>query len=241
MPIGIKYSEILQLLSVWSFISLGLFISGHSTKHNWQNSYALWTDAVEKHPESSTANALMGVVYMDLGMDQDAIKYLEKAVRLVPYDYQSRNNLGIVYGRSGEPEKAMKEFSMAIQLRPDDDAVKINLSVFYQRQKEYKRAEEVLKYLLSKNPQNANLRFRLGLIYKDAGHYEEAVSEFQRSVELAPDIINGYEELGNIYASKFKDLEKARYYYSRGIEAVPKAKSRIEDLKRMIQDLETNR
>jgi Tfp pilus assembly protein PilF len=232
-----------KLLSVTVFLFLLAGYSFMTIRQNriWQNSYTLWTDAVEKHPESSTANALMGVVYMDLGMDQDAIKHLEKAVRLVPYDYQSRNNLGIVYGRSGEPEKAMKEFSTAIQLRPDDDAIKINLSVFYQRQKEYKRAEEVLKYLLSKNPQNANLHFRLGLIYKDAGRYEEAVSEFQRSVELASDIINGYEELGNIYASKFKDLEKARYYYSRGIEAVPKAKPRMEDLKRMIQDLETKR
>ena len=43
-------------------------------------------------------------------MDQEAIKHLEKAVELLPYDYQSRNNLGIVYGRSGQPEKALKEF-----------------------------------------------------------------------------------------------------------------------------------
>jgi tetratricopeptide (TPR) repeat protein len=204
----------------------------------WENSYTLWADAVEKHPESSTANALMGVVYMELAMDQDAIKHLEKAVRLVPYDYQSRNNLGIVYGRSDEPEKAMKEFSAAMKLRPDDDTIKINLSVFYQRQKEYKKAEEVLQYLLSKNPQNAILHFRLGLIYRDAGRYEEAVSEFLRSVELAPHIISGYEELGNIYSSKVKDLEKAKYYYNKGIETVPKAKSRVEDLRWMIQDLE---
>ena len=78
-------------------------------------------------------------------------------------------------------------------MRPDDDTIKINLSVFYQRQKEYKKAEEVLKYLLTKNPQNANLHFRLGLVYKDAGHYEAAVSEFLKSIELAPHIINPYD------------------------------------------------
>jgi Flp pilus assembly protein TadD len=240
-----KFSEgFFKLLSV----ALLLFVlAGHSymtIRQNtlWENSYTLWTDAVEKNPESSTANALMGVVYMDqLGDDQQAVKYLEKAIQLFPNDYQSRNNLGIVYGRLNEPEKALKEFATAIAMKPDDDTIKINLSVFYQRQKEYQNAEELLKYLISKNPQNANLYYRLGLVYKDAGQYEAAVSEMQKSMELAPRIINPYEELGNIYASRFKDLEKAKYYYARGIEAVPKARARVEDLRWMIQDLECGR
>ena len=57
-------------------------------------------------------------------------------------------------------------------------------------------------------------------------------------MELAPHIINPYEELGNIYASRLKDLDKAKYYYAKGIETVPKARSRVEDLRWMIQDLE---
>jgi tetratricopeptide (TPR) repeat protein len=140
-----------------------------------------------------------------------------------------------------QPEKALKELMMAIQLKPDDDKIKINLSVFYQREKDYKKAEEVLKYLVSKNPKNANLYFRLGLVYKDAGEYEAAVSELLKSMELAPHIINPYEELGNIYSSKLKDVEKARYYYTQGVKAVPKAKSKIEDLRWMVHDLECHR
>jgi tetratricopeptide (TPR) repeat protein len=239
-----KFSKgFFKLISVVLFLFLLAGYSFMTIRQNtiWENSYTLWTDAVEKHPESNTANALIGVVYMELAMDQDAIRHLEKAVQLLPKDYLSRNNLGIIYGRIGEPEKALKEFSTAIQLRPDNDTIKINLSVFYQRQKEYKKAEEVLKYLLSKNPQNANLYYRLGLIYKEAGQYEAAVLELLKSMELAPHIINPYEELGNIYASKLKDIEKAKYYYARGIEAVPKAKSRVEDLRWMIQDLEAYR
>jgi tetratricopeptide (TPR) repeat protein len=236
-----KFSQgFFKLISVVVFLFL---LSGYSfmtIRQNtiWQNSYTLWSDAVEKQPESSTANALMGVVYMELGMDQDSVKYLEKAVQLIPYDYMSHNNLGIVYGRLDEHEKAMKAFATAMWLKPDDDAVKINLSVFYQRQKEYKNAEEVLKYLLSKNPKNANLYYRLGLVYKDAGQYEAAISQMLTSMDLAPHIINPYEELGSLYANHLNDAEKAKYYYAKGIQAVPKAKSRAEDLRWMIQDLE---
>lgn len=236
-----RFSEgFLKLLSVSIFILLLLGYSLMTIHQNkiWENSYTLWADAVEKHPGSNTANALMGVVYMELGMDQDAVKYLEKAVQLLPYDYQSRNNLGIVYGRLDQHEKALRELATAISLKPEDDAIKINLSVFYLRQKEYKKAEDVLSYLLSKTPQNANLHFRLGMVYREAGQYEAAISEWLKSMELAPHIINPYEELGNIYASRLNDLEKAKYYYLKSIEAAPKAKSRVEELRWMIQDLE---
>ncbi len=236
-----RFSEgFFKLLSVVLFMFLLTSYSLMTIRQNkiWENSYTLWADAVEKHPNSNTANALMGVVYLELGMDPEAIKHLEKAVELLPYDYQSRNNLGIVYGRSGEPEKALNELMTAILLKPDDDSIKINLSVFYQRVKEYNKSEEVLKYLISKNPTNSNLYFRLGLLYKEMGNYELSIAEFKKCMELTSHIINPYVEIGNIYLSKFSDVEKTKYYYSKAIEAAPNAKARVEDLRWMIQDLE---
>jgi tetratricopeptide (TPR) repeat protein len=126
----------------------------------------------------------------------------------------------------------------AIWLKPEDDTYKINLSVFYQRQKEYKKSEEILRYLLLKQPTHANLHYRLGLLFKEMDEYNEAISELLKSMELAPHIINPYEELGNIYLSRLKDKEKAKFYFTKGIEAAPKAKSRVDDLRWMIQDLE---
>jgi len=63
----------------------------------------------------------------------------------------------------------------------------------------------------------------------------------KKAIELAPGIITLYEEIGNIYVSGMKDVEKGKYYYQKGIEMVPKAKARGEDLKWMIQDLECNK
>jgi protein O-mannosyl-transferase len=225
-------------VSVFLFLLAGYsFMTVHQNKI-WENSYTLWSDAIEKSPESNTANALMGVVYMDLGMDEKAVEYLEKAVRILPYDYLSRNNLGIIYGKSGQPERALKEFMTALWLKPEDDTIMINLAIYYVRQKEYGQAEETLRYLLSKNHHNANLHFRLGVIFREAGKYDAAISEFQKSLELAPNIISIYEELGNIYSSRITDTQKAKFYYAKGIEMVPKTKSKAEELRWMIQDLE---
>jgi tetratricopeptide (TPR) repeat protein len=233
--------DFFKLLSVSIFLLLLAGYSYMTIRQNtiWQTSYSLWADAVEKHPESNTANALMGVVYMELGMDEEAIKYLEKAVQILPHDYQSLNNLGIVYGRLGQYDNALERLLEAIYLQPENDSIKINLSLLYQREKKYDDAEKVLKYLLDKNPHNsANLHFRLANIYKETGKYDSALSELMKASELAPHIINPYEEIGNIYSSRLKDREKAIYYYSKGIKTVPEAKSRAEDLRWMVQDLQ---
>jgi hypothetical protein len=102
-----KFSEgFFKLISVVLFLFLLAGYSFMTIQQNtiWENSYTLWSDAVEKHPESNTANALLGVVYMELAMDQDAIRHLEKAVNCF-LSYLSRNNLGIIYGRIGERRK----------------------------------------------------------------------------------------------------------------------------------------
>ena len=233
--------EFFKVVSIVLFLFLLVGYSFMTFQQNriWENSYTLWSDAVEKQPESNTANSLMGVVYMELGMDEKAVEYLEKAVQILPYDYESRNNLGIIYGRLGEPEKALQELLIADQLKPDRYAIRINLSVHYLRQKEYNKAGEILKDLIAKNPRDATLYFRLGMMYKERGDYESAISAFSKAVELAPDIISPYEELGNIYLHQFNDVAKAKFYYSRGIEAAPKAAAHVERLNRVIQDLES--
>jgi tetratricopeptide (TPR) repeat protein len=204
----------------------------------WENSYTLWADAVEKYPESNTANALLGVVYMEVGMDEKAAGYLEKAIQILPYDYQSRNNLGIVYDRLGQYEKALEEYRIGIKLQPENQALQINLSLFYMRQKDFKKAVQILTPLISVHPQDANLHFRMGMLYREMGEYRPALSEFEKSMALAPHIINPYEAIGNLYLHQLKDVQKAKDYYLKGIEKVPEAKSRVNDLRWTLQDLE---
>jgi tetratricopeptide (TPR) repeat protein len=233
--------DFFKVLSVAVFL---LLLSGYSfmtVQQNkiWENSYTLWADAIEKQPESDMANGLMGATYMEIGMDEMAAKYLEKAVQLVPHDYNSRNNLGIVYGRLNEPEKALQELLIADQLKPNEYPIRVNLAVYYEMHKEYDKADEILKDLIVKHPHDANLFYRLGMLHKKMGDYESAITQFITSTQFAPDIINPYEEIGNIYLHQFNDVEKAKFYYSKGIEAAPKARSAVDMLRRIVQDLES--
>ncbi len=241
---GQRFSEgFFKLLSAVLFLFLLGSYSFMTTQQNkvWENSYTLWTDAVEKNPESNTANALLGVVYMDLEMNEKAAKYLEKAIQIFPLDYESRNNLGIVYGRLGMPEKAFRELTTGLAINPENDTIKINLALYYERQKECKKAEEILKQLVLKNPKDIRASHCLGVLYKDMGRYEDAISAWNKAIEVAPGIPKLYEEVGNVYISCLHDIEKGKYYYIKGIEAASKKKLMEEELRWMVQDLECHR
>jgi len=239
-----RFSEgFFKLLSAVLFLFLLGSYSFMTIQQNkvWENSYTLWTDAVEKNPESNTANALLGAVYMELEMNEEAAKHLEKAIQVFPVDYESRNNLGIVYGRLGMPEKAFQELTTGLAIKPENDTIKINLALHYQRQKEYKKAEEILKHLVLKNPKDIRASFRLGVLYKEIGRYEDAISAWNKAIEVAPGIPKLYEEVGNLYISCLQDIEKGKYYYIKGIEAASKSKLKEEELRWMVQDLECHR
>jgi Flp pilus assembly protein TadD len=239
-----RFSEgFFKLLSAVLFLFLLGSYSFMTIQQNkvWENSYTLWMDAVEKNPKSNTANALLGAVYMELEMNEEAATHLEKALQIFPLDYESRNNLGIVYGRLGMPEKAFQELTTALAINPGNDTIRINLALHYQRQKEYKRAEEILKQLVSKNPKDIRATFRLGLLYKEVGRYDDAISVWNKAIEVAAGIPKLYEEVGNLYVSCLHDIEKGKYYYIKGIEAASKSKGIEEELRWMVQDLECHR
>jgi tetratricopeptide (TPR) repeat protein len=236
-----RFSEgFFKLVAVVVLIFL---LAGHSLmtiQQNmvWHDSYTLWSDAVEKYPESQTANALMGVVHVDRREDEKAIPYLEKAVQILPRDYLSHNNLGVAYGRLGQFEKAMREYQIAMQLRPDDPAPKINLSLLYLKQREFDRAEEILKSLVAINPGNVGLLSRLLLVYKEKGDYPKAAEVLKAWIQLRSQTPNLYDELGSIYLSRFKDQERAKYYFTRGSEVAGKGNPKGEEMRWMLQDIE---
>ena len=121
---------------------------------------------------------------------------------------------------------------------PEDDTIKINLAVLYERMKDYNKAEEILGHLISRKPKSADLYYRRALLFIKEGRADEAISEYKKSIELAPSIINPYEALGNIYLNHLNDIRMAKLYYLKGIEAAPGAKLKVEELRQVIQDLE---
>lgn len=98
----------------------------------WQNSAALWGDAVQKAPKLALTHDCFGEGLLQEGRIDEAINQLRIAISLEP-DVKAgnlspggrnamantRNNLGTAYGMKGMTDAAIDQFIIAIQLNPD--------------------------------------------------------------------------------------------------------------------------
>jgi len=87
---------------------------------------------------------------------------------------------------------------------------------------------ESLKALVAQSPADSRLRFMLGMELANAGDPQAALAEFNAAVRLDPDAVSSYFQAGRV-AEGNGDVEAARAYYTRGIEAARRTGDRHAD------------
>ena len=85
----------------------------------WQNSIALFTQALAANPQSWGAANNLGSVLLDQNRPQAALAPLETAVRLRPEYAEAHANLGVAWYRIGNAPRAEKEFRAATEMKPE--------------------------------------------------------------------------------------------------------------------------
>ncbi|WP_372682548.1 adenylate/guanylate cyclase domain-containing protein [Desulfosarcina sp.] len=97
-----------------------LLASIYMLRKEYENAIVESQRSVDLAPNSATANFVFGMVLRNAGRYDDAIPYLEKAIRLEPITpVNFLNNLALAYAYSGQYEKALPLWTKAIEKNPD--------------------------------------------------------------------------------------------------------------------------
>jgi tetratricopeptide (TPR) repeat protein len=87
---------------------------------------------LENNPEHPLALAYLGDTEIRLNRSQEAVPYLEHAVRIQPSVAIAHLDLGVIYEGQGDNDDALREFKAAERLSPDDPSIHWRLGRFYQ-------------------------------------------------------------------------------------------------------------
>ena len=87
---------------------------------------------LENNPEHPLALAYLGDTEIRLNRSQEAVPYLEHAVRIQPSVAIAHLDLGVIYEGQGNNGDALREFKAAERLSPDDPSIHWRLGRFYQ-------------------------------------------------------------------------------------------------------------
>lgn len=137
---------------------------------------------------------------MDQNRYTEAIPHLEEMIQLRPDFYAAYYLLGKAQATEGNAESASRSFSEALRLRPDYAEAYYARGTMLIKAGNSQAAEsdfrEALKYKLS--AEWAPLAHdALGVIEAQRGDLGQAIEEFERAIQLQPDLVGPQRNLAN--------------------------------------------
>ncbi len=198
-----KLKRALRSVMIVFIVITVLYAVGTITRNDvWQNGLSLWTDTVNKSPDSSMVHNSLGIAYASRGLNDRAIPEYQTAVRLDPEFVQAHNNLGVAYASQGLTDRAIFEYKAALWLDPDFAEVHYNLGFEYAAQGLFDKAVAEYQTALRLRPDYVEAHNNLGLAYTSQGLIDKAVTEFQTALQLRPDFNEARQHLNDIASGR---------------------------------------
>jgi tetratricopeptide (TPR) repeat protein len=183
---------------------------------------ALLKHATEIDPKNKFAWNNLGLVYLQMRQDDQAITAFQKQIEINPYDEFAYNNLGRTYWNDRKYEDAVKAFNKQLENNPLDKFAHANLGAMYAEWHKYDLAVPELEKAASLTPDSAELQVSLGDAYLNLGQDDKALATFDHAVELnaAPLVWNN---IAYQLSLKGSHLDRAQQYAESAVSATAAA------------------
>ncbi len=171
-------------------------------------------------PDIDSAYTLIGISYIQLNCLEDAITYLEKAVKADPGCPAHWYNLGAAYISKGYVAKARECANKALALNPDEE-------VKEKAENLLNGIKELLDLELANKPDinpetylKLEERFRRGVEFMENEDWDAAMEEFKYVTSIDKNSAKAYGNLGVIFLLK-GEIEEAEKHLKKSLDIDP--------------------
>jgi len=184
--------------------------------------FAILGKAIEEVPDRPDAYFNLGLILLEKGNRDEAMRLLERAGALY------RNNAKVFYILAAQNACAAARHSVD-QNQPITQKEQtpsgragfyLQLGKAFEERFHYTSAAELLGIARELDPDNPETLLMLGISCYNLDDFSGSLAMFLRTVSLRPNLAEGYYFLGNSYASLGKDTE-AMAAYRRAIDIAP--------------------
>ena len=152
----------------------------------WADSIRLWSDVLEKYPESSLAHNGMGLLSMEAGRLDEARRSFETALALNPLHAAAALNLGRVYEHTGRPDLALDVYDRLVRDDPHMTAALARSGILLERQGRLDEAQERYRRVLTIDPTDDQASLALGGVLLRLGRWADARTVFEALANRRP-------------------------------------------------------
>ena len=135
------------------------------------------------------------------GLDEEAEKLLEDAVRRYPDDATAHGNLGVYLSRLGRALQATVSLRRALELDPNQIRALCALAILVQQAGQPEQTQELMQRAVAVNTANLETISMLGMTLYNFGQFEAAALQFNRVLAQEPRHLDSILNLGNALAA----------------------------------------
>src|SRR5215469_12449824 len=189
---------------------------------NFPLAVELLKKAVEVDPKHKYAWNNLGLAYLAMRQDDDAIAAFQKAVDVNPYDEFAFNNMGRAYWQQRKYDEAASAFHKQLEINPLDKFAHANLGAMYAEWHKYDEAAPELEKAASLTPDSAELQVSLGDAYLNLGQDDKALAAFDRAVQISATPVV-WNNIAYQLSLKKAHLDRAQQYAESAVAATAAA------------------
>ena len=154
------------------------------------------------------------------GKLDEAIAFLNHALKLDPTSHLAYHQLGGILVQKGELEPAASSYHRAIDMNPNFPFAHYCLGKVLFKQNKLDEALASVSKAIELNSNVASFHHQLGEILAKRGRLNKAIASFQKATELDPESLSSFQQLGDIFF-KQGQLNQAISSYHQAVELNP--------------------
>lgn len=165
--------------------------------------------AVRLAPGNASYLYNYGWLLDQLGRDDEAIPYYERAIAASSLSFEAMNNLALIEADAGRPDRALTLLDRAAASNPENDAAFMNRGSYHASRRawtealaDYARASEL-------NPGNGYARVEAARTHMELGRVGLAVEDLNQALEANPHLAEAYHLLASAYKKQGREDESA--------------------------------
>lgn len=177
------------------------------------------TKEIGNDPQNPGLYAQRAALFYENNGYDEAIRDLSMALSLDSNNVDYHHLLADVYLDYFKSRLALSTMERAATLYPDRIPTLLKLSEFQLILKQYEQSLKTINHILEKDPQNADGYFMLGMVLKETGDTLRAINGFQTAVEIEPEMVDAWINLGQLHAKIKGNL--AGQFFDNAIKIAP--------------------
>ncbi len=164
----------------------------------------------------------VGVFHLNNGQVDQALIYLNKALKLNPRFDLALNSMGLAYSMKGEFEKSVEYFLKCLEVNPKLTDTHNHLGTVYQEMGFLEKAEEEFQKAIADEKYHSRELpyFNLARLYYIQNKPEQALDLLENALALNSRFVMAY-NLKGLIAEHFNKYDEAIACYSRALKIAP--------------------